>query len=73
MCHLAKQNSNKANFANSEKLSDIIVLDKCEVYSTKRLIKLLHKPKPKPKKGHDSVKKIANDLQFQTCPVFNDA
>ena len=39
----------------SERLSDILLFEKCVVYSTKKAIKLLHKPKPV-KKDHESVK-----------------
>ena len=52
--------------AYSEKLSDIIVLEKCEVYSTKKANKALNKDLPKSKKGHNLVKKFVNDLQIGT-------
>ena len=42
--------------AYNEKLSDIIVLEKCEVYSTEKPLLLLLQPKPKSKKGHNSIK-----------------
>ena len=54
--------------AYSKKLSDIIVLGKCEVYSTKKPIQLL--PKPKSKKGHNSVKKLQMTFKFELDLYF---
>ena len=51
--------------AYSEKLSDIIVLEEWEVYSTKKPILPLHLPKPKSKKDHNSVKKLRMTSKFE--------
>ena len=54
----------------SGKLLDIIVLEQCEVYSTKKPIQLLHWPKPKSKIGQNSIKSLRITSKFELGLIF---